>query len=177
MAVEFLAGLLVKSRDICGVTTLRGQPHGNHICSALLNRHAPIKSPMEGLSCASPCVYFLLGLILARCSAWQIENEYTNHTDMGSPGKAEYMQQLEDFVRKHGIVVPLTFNESGRSKQFVDGLGSVDVYGFDSYPQRFDCANPDVWNPLQTDYRTYHAETNPKQPLYIPEFQAGAFDP
>ncbi|KAH7102444.1 glycoside hydrolase family 35 protein [Auriculariales sp. MPI-PUGE-AT-0066] len=109
--------------------------------------------------------------------AWQIENEYTANPNVGSPGKTEYMEQLESFVRENGIVVPLTFNEAGRGQNFVNGSAAVDIYGFDAYPQRFDCANPDVWIPLETDYRSYHEATNPSQPLYIPEFQAGAFDP
>ncbi|KAJ7174219.1 hypothetical protein C8R43DRAFT_1058218, partial [Mycena crocata] len=54
--------------------------------------------------------------------------------------------------------------------------GAVDLYGLDSYPQRFDCSHPDVWRPVVTNYHEYHARVNPSQPWYIPEFQAGSFD-
>ena len=47
----------------------------------------------------------------------------------------------------------------------------------DGYPQRFDCSNPETWIPVVTTYHEYHAEVNPSQPWYMPEFQAGAYDP
>jgi hypothetical protein len=63
----------------------------------------------------------------------------------------------------------------------------------DSYPQNFDCSNPDAWKPVVTNYYSYHECTsfschifflmlsqhsavNPSQPWYFPEFQGGAFD-
>lgn len=48
--------------------------------------------------------------------------------------------------------------------------------GFDNYPQGFDCSHPTVWAPVEPAYAPYHARVNGKQPLYIPEFQGGAFD-
>lgn len=48
--------------------------------------------------------------------------------------------------------------------------------GFDDYPQHFDCSNPTIWAPVVTEYASFHAYANPDQPLYIPEFQGGAFD-
>ncbi|KZP00442.1 glycoside hydrolase family 35 protein [Calocera viscosa TUFC12733] len=109
--------------------------------------------------------------------AVQIDNEYTQADSPGWPGKAEYFVQLEDLYRAEGIVVPLTYNDPGMGDNFATGIGAVDLYGLDSYPQSFDCSNPYVWNPVVTNYYTYHLETSPEEPFYIPEFQGGAFDP
>lgn len=48
--------------------------------------------------------------------------------------------------------------------------------GFDSYPQGFDCSHPTVWAPVEIAYAPYHDRVNGNEPLYIPEFQGGAFD-
>ncbi|EJU05035.1 glycoside hydrolase family 35 protein [Dacryopinax primogenitus] len=109
--------------------------------------------------------------------AVQIDNEYTQADSPGWPGKAEYFEQLEALYRSEGIVVPLTYNDPGMGDNFAHGPGSVDIYGLDSYPQSFDCSNPYVWNPVVTNYYTYHMQTSPEEPFYIPEFQGGAFDP
>lgn len=47
---------------------------------------------------------------------------------------------------------------------------------FDSYPQGFDCAHPRHWQPVIETYAKFHKRANPHQPLYIPEFQGGAYD-
>ncbi|RUP52310.1 beta galactosidase [Jimgerdemannia flammicorona] len=89
-----------------------------------------------------------------------------------------YMQALEDKFRADGVIVPLTFNDAWTNSSFGHGVGAVDIYGFDSYPQGFDCANPNIWpGSAQTYWRGYHESFNPTEPLYIPEFQGGAFDP
>lgn len=44
----------------------------------------------------------------------------------------------------------------------------------DSYPQGFDCSNPEHWAPVVTNYHSYHEEVNPSEPWYMPEFQ-GSF--
>ncbi|EIN12800.1 glycoside hydrolase family 35 protein [Punctularia strigosozonata HHB-11173 SS5] len=106
--------------------------------------------------------------------AIQIDNEYSQY-DYGEEG-AQYFAQLEDAYRASDIVVPLTYNDPGQYKNFVNGTGAADIYGLDAYPQRFDCSNPERWNPVTTNYRHYHLDTNPSQPFYSPEFQAGAFD-
>ena len=41
----------------------------------------------------------------------------------------------------------------------------------DSYPQLFDCSNPETWIPVTTNYHSYHEATNPSEPWYMPEFQ------
>ncbi|KDQ12662.1 glycoside hydrolase family 35 protein [Botryobasidium botryosum FD-172 SS1] len=109
--------------------------------------------------------------------AVQVENEYIQADSPGQPGKAKYMAEVEQAFRANGIVVPLTFNDAYRGNNYVKGEGSVDIYGFDSYPQSFDCSHPDVWKEVEKEYHPYHMATNPNQPLYIPEFQGGAFDP
>ncbi|KAF7978635.1 hypothetical protein HWV62_45132 [Athelia sp. TMB] len=103
--------------------------------------------------------------------AVQIDNEYFQ-----SATTSAYFADLEAAFIKGGIVVPLTYNDPGEGKNFVNGTGAVDIYGLDSYPQLFDCSNPQKWNPVTTSYHTYHESANPSQPLYIPEFQGGSFD-
>ncbi|TDL23133.1 glycoside hydrolase family 35 protein [Rickenella mellea] len=104
--------------------------------------------------------------------AIQIDNEFSDDRET----RRLYFQQLEEVYRKGDIVVPLTYNDPGMRRNFVNGTGSVDIYGFDEYPQRFDCSNPQTWLPVITNYYDYHMNTNPGQPLYVPEFQAGAYD-
>ncbi|KAJ7174237.1 glycoside hydrolase family 35 protein [Mycena crocata] len=101
-----------------------------------------------------------------------IDNEYTQH----DPGHGEYYEELKAVFHASDIVVPLTYNDPNQGGNFINGTGAVDLYGLDSYPQRFDCSHPDVWRPVVTNYHEYHARVNPSQPWYIPEFQAGSFD-
>ncbi|KAJ7125804.1 glycoside hydrolase family 35 protein [Mycena crocata] len=104
--------------------------------------------------------------------AIQVDNEYSQ-----SPiTHAEYFAQLEDVYHNSTIDVPLTYNDPGQGRNFINGTGAVDLYGLDSYPQGFDCSHPDVWNPVTTNYHTYHESANPAQAWYIPEFQGGSFD-
>ncbi|TKY86065.1 hypothetical protein EX895_004890 [Sporisorium graminicola] len=99
----------------------------------------------------------------------QADNEYKT-------GEAEraYMKELVATLKGNGISVPITYNDPGRENNFVD---LVDLYGLDSYPQRFDCSHPTTWVPFRDDYLRYHMDTNPGQPFYIPEFQGGSYDP
>ncbi|KAI5120764.1 hypothetical protein M0805_004727 [Coniferiporia weirii] len=100
------------------------------------------------------------------------DNEYSQH-DFGA---GEYFEELEAAYLDAGIVVPLTYNDPGQGKNFVNGTGAVDLYGLDAYPQGFDCSDPEVWSPVTSNYHDYHEGTNPSQPFYFPEFQGGAFD-
>ncbi|KAJ6779264.1 glycoside hydrolase family 35 protein [Mycena vulgaris] len=104
--------------------------------------------------------------------AIQLDNEYTQH----DPGHGEYYEELKAVFHDSDIVVPLTYNDPNQGANFINGTGAVDLYGLDSYPQRFDCSHPSVWRPVVTNYHEYHARVNPSQPWYIPEFQAGSFD-
>ncbi|CAE6444221.1 unnamed protein product [Rhizoctonia solani] len=129
--------------------------------------------------------------------AVQLENEYLATHSPGHKYKAPYMAALARRFVDRGIVVPLTYNdaymggnyatgeigqceegeeEGGENGSHGKGRCGVELYGVDSYPQRFDCSNPDVWNPVVTTYHDFHMKTNPHEPLYIPEFQGGSFD-
>ncbi|PWN48247.1 hypothetical protein IE53DRAFT_319787 [Violaceomyces palustris] len=99
----------------------------------------------------------------------QAENEY-------HPGgkRDAYMRDIVSSLKAWGITVPISYNDADRERGFLD---IVDLYGIDSYPQEFDCSRPEVWKPVKDDYNSYHEHTNPTQPLMIPEFQGGAYDP
>lgn len=102
--------------------------------------------------------------------AIQLDNEYEQWLG------AEYFEDLKAVYHNSTIVVPLTYNDPGPRSNFINGTGAVDLYGLDGYPQRFDCSNPLVWNPVPLTYYDYHMSVNPSQPWYIPEFQAGSYD-
>ncbi|TFK34230.1 glycoside hydrolase family 35 protein [Crucibulum laeve] len=105
--------------------------------------------------------------------AIQVDNEYSQDPI----SHAEYFVDLETVYHNSDIVVPLTYNDPGQGRNFINGTGAVDLYGFDAYPQRYNCSNPTGWSPVPTNYHAFHADANPSQPLYIPEFQGGSFDP
>lgn len=101
---------------------------------------------------------------------YQVENEYYN----GSAQGKKYMQELEHIIRADGITVPLMGNHNGT---FAKGTGAVNIPGFDNYPQGFNCSNPKHWNGIPTWFQRAHARLPQDKPLYLPEFQGGAFDP
>ncbi|MEV0775435.1 beta-galactosidase [Streptomyces sp. NPDC050428] len=101
---------------------------------------------------------------------YQVENEY-----QGGRQDADYMQTLIDWAKEDGIDVPTFVNDGGANRNWVSGKGAPDIYGFDAYPQGFDCKDPDTWKNLP-DY-SYVNEWKPESPLIIPEAQGGAFDP
>lgn len=45
-------------------------------------------------------------------------------------GNAEAFVQIEDVLRMNGIVVPLTYNDPGEKRSFINGTGAVDIYGW-----------------------------------------------
>ncbi|KAJ3972272.1 glycoside hydrolase family 35 protein [Lentinula raphanica] len=100
----------------------------------------------------------------------QVDNEYNQAEGAG------YFAELESVYDNSTIVIPLTYNDPGEGDNFINGTGAVDLYGLDSYPQGFDCSNPQNWNPVTTNYHSYHESANPSQPFYFPEFQGGSFD-
>ncbi|KAF8758678.1 Beta-galactosidase, domain 3 [Rhizoctonia solani] len=109
--------------------------------------------------------------------AIQIENEYPQPENTGNPGKAGMMADLQAAVRKYGVVVPTTFNDAGMDRNYVSGLGKVDLYGLDSYFNGFDCRNTSHRSPVVENYYDYHLSSNPNTPHFIPEFQSGSLDP
>ncbi|KAL4081114.1 glycoside hydrolase family 35 protein [Scleroderma citrinum] len=101
-----------------------------------------------------------------------IDNEYSQ-----SPiTHAKYFEELEAAYHHSRIIVPLTANDPGEGQNWLNGTGAVDIYGLDSYPQGFDCSNPKKWNPVVTNYYTYHQSVDPSRPWYFAEFQGGSFD-
>lgn len=99
---------------------------------------------------------------------YQPENEFYD----GSQAGRAYMQEVENKARADGITVPFLGNHDGT---FAEGLGAVQLPGYDSYPQGFDCTHPNRWNP-DHDFSKQHLQ-NRRSPLYFPEFQGGSFDP
>lgn len=105
---------------------------------------------------------------------WQPENEYTGaccgYEDFPD---AAYMQYVEDQARNAGIVVPLISNDASPEGHDVPGSGegAVDIYGHDSYPLGFDCANPSTWpsGELPTNFRQLHLEQSPATPYSLVE--------
>ncbi|KAI0783507.1 glycoside hydrolase family 35 protein [Abortiporus biennis] len=108
--------------------------------------------------------------------AVQSENEFYVSGDE-DPTSTEYMVLLEKALRENGIdKVPITANDVYPSGNFAKGLGEVDLYGFDSYPNGFDCAHPPQWSELANYYISGHQNSAPWAPVFFPEFQGGALD-
>ncbi|KAI9042941.1 glycoside hydrolase family 35 protein [Aspergillus affinis] len=112
---------------------------------------------------------------------YQPENEYSGACCGAKFPDGEYFQHVIDQAHDAGIVVPMISNDAyaGGHNAPGTGVGAADIYGHDSYPLGFDCANPSVWpkGNLPTDFRQKHLEQSPATPFSLLEFQAGAFDP
>lgn len=54
---------------------------------------------------------------MCECCSQLSDNEYFQ----SGFGNQEYFQELEDKLRAGGIVVPLTYNDPGEGKNFVNG--------------------------------------------------------
>ncbi|KAF7297228.1 Glycoside hydrolase family 35 protein [Mycena indigotica] len=104
--------------------------------------------------------------------AVQIDNEYSQNPD----SHARYFEQLIAVYHNSSIVVPLTYNDAGPGRNFINGTGAVDLYGLDSYFVGADCSDPNNWPQVPDYYHRYHQEVNPSQAWFFPEFQAGSFD-
>ncbi|KAG7440311.1 glycoside hydrolase family 35 protein [Guyanagaster necrorhizus] len=98
------------------------------------------------------------------------------HNEFTQSIGGEYFAELEEVYRNSSIALPLTYNDPGEGRNFINGTGAVDLYGLDSYPQGFDCSHPLDWNGVTLNYHQYHEAANPSQPWYFPEFQGGSFD-
>ncbi|OAA46981.1 beta-galactosidase [Metarhizium rileyi] len=111
---------------------------------------------------------------------FQPENEYSSGHNIPFPN-GQYMQYVINQARSAGISVPMINNDVGPSGNYAPGkgVGSMDIYGHDSYPLGFDCGKPTVWpaNRLPTNFHQLHEKQSPKSPYSIIEFQGGAFDP
>ena len=67
------------------------------------------------------------------------------------------MQLIEDTLRANGITkIPITHNDASPKGSFASGLGMVDLYEWDSYPNGFDCSNPSQWSNLDSTLNDKH---------------------
>ncbi|ELU39498.1 glycoside hydrolase family 35 protein [Rhizoctonia solani AG-1 IA] len=108
----------------------------------------------------------------------------SEYTDKTTYGHTDHMKWVTEETRSSGITrVPMslfflpwvflvyhghfsTHNDRKPDGQFASGPAKVDLYAWDAYPLGFDCSNPDV-----------HQKRNLAEPLYLAEYQGGAFDP
>lgn len=105
---------------------------------------------------------------------YQPENEYTGACcGVDNFPDPKYMQYVEDQARKAGVVIPLMNNDASPEGHNAPGtgVGAVDIYGHDSYPLGFDCANPYSWpsGGLPTNFWTLHEEQSPTTPYALVE--------
>jgi len=105
---------------------------------------------------------------------FQPENEYSGACcGVDNFPDGPYMQYVEDQARKAGIVVPLISNDAwgGGHNAPGTGEGAVDIYGHDSYPLGFDCANPSTWpsGNLPTNFYSTHMSQSPSTPYSLVE--------
>jgi len=98
---------------------------------------------------------------------YQIENELYEQ----SPDSQRYMLALQQQARADGITVPLMGNHNAG---FQGTPGAVELPGYDTYPQGFDCSHPHQWRGFYA-YRDERKALT-KSPLFFPEYQGGAFD-
>ena len=94
---------------------------------------------------------------------YQVENELFYK----EPATIGYMADLIAKVHADGITVPLTGNHSGT---YNETPGAVQIDGYDSYPQGFNCASPSTFS-TPGSFSPFAGE-----PLMLPEFQGGSYD-
>jgi hypothetical protein len=105
---------------------------------------------------------------------FQPENEYSGACcGVDNFPDGAYMQYVEDQARNAGIVVPLISNDAWGAGHNAPGTGegAVDIYGHDSYPLGFDCANPSTWpsGNLPTTFYSTHMTQSPATPFSLVE--------
>ncbi|KDQ55125.1 glycoside hydrolase family 35 protein [Jaapia argillacea MUCL 33604] len=112
--------------------------------------------------------------------AVQSENEFMMSTPT-NPGRSEYMQLIENTYRSNGITkIPITHNDAGRTAGVYapgSGLGEVDLYTWDNYPNGFDCSSPGTWSEVETQLDADHQQIDPDLVWASGEFGGGSFDP
>ncbi|KIJ24287.1 glycoside hydrolase family 35 protein [Sphaerobolus stellatus SS14] len=107
----------------------------------------------------------------------QAENEFVVSTP-SDPGRSEAMVLVENNLRNNGITkVPITHNDPGTNGRYAHGLGMVDWYMWDGYPNGFLCASPSQWSEVRSDLIQEHMSIDPAEPWAAGEFQGGSFDP
>ncbi|RDB20455.1 putative beta-galactosidase A [Hypsizygus marmoreus] len=103
----------------------------------------------------------------------QAENEYSGFQAPYTED-FEYEKRLLQSLRDAGITVPITTNDAWPGGHYT----SVDIYGYDSYPNGFDCANPYNWkaDAVPEWFWGAHQDWNPEDLNAVYEFQGGACD-
>jgi hypothetical protein len=62
----------------------------------------------------------------------------------------------------------LRHNDVGFKSNYLKGPGAPDLWGFDAYPQGFDCSTPDDWHQLPGSWGDDHLELDPDRPSFSP---------
>ncbi|OCL15181.1 glycoside hydrolase family 35 protein [Glonium stellatum] len=112
----------------------------------------------------------------------QIENELQETSHVATNTLVLYMEQIEAAFRDAGMIVPSTHNEKGMrseswSTDYQNVGGAVNIYGLDSYPGGLSCKNINSgFNIVRTFYQWFQNYSF-TQPEYIPEYEAGYFQP
>jgi beta-galactosidase GanA len=103
----------------------------------------------------------------------QSENEYSGFQAPYTED-FEYESRLYQDIREAGITVPITTNDAWAGGHYT----TVDIYGYDSYPDGFDCSHPTVTKPnaVPETFWSAHMQISPDVPNAVYEFQGGAFD-
>ncbi|KAF9526883.1 glycoside hydrolase family 35 protein [Crepidotus variabilis] len=103
----------------------------------------------------------------------QSENEYSSWKSPYAEDK-QYEQRLKQAFIDVGITVPITTNDAHPNGHYT----SVDVWGYDSYPNNFDCSHPTTWSAaaVPENFWSAHLQYTPNIPNAVYEFQGGAFD-
>ncbi|TFK43322.1 glycoside hydrolase family 35 protein [Crucibulum laeve] len=103
----------------------------------------------------------------------QSENEYSGFQPPYTED-FDYEAKLMQSLRDAGITVPITTNDAWPGAHYT----SVDVYGYDSYPNGFDCSHPYTWLTDAVPEWLWggHEDANPDDLNAVYEFQGGAFD-
>ncbi|KAF7185947.1 putative beta-galactosidase C [Pseudocercospora fuligena] len=113
---------------------------------------------------------------------YQIENELQEITHEANNTLVQYMEQVESASRRVGIEVPFFSNEKGMRSQswstdYQDVGGSVNIYGLDSYPGGLSCTDPNAGFKVVRTYYQWFQNYSFTQPSFVPEFEAGYFQP
>ena len=105
--------------------------------------------------------------------------ESEEHVSSSSDGRRQLLLMMRYLNSDTGIVVPYIVNDNNTGNFAPGHPSAVDIYGIDSYPLGFDCANPYTWPDaaLQMDLTATHFNYSPSTPFSIVEFQGGSFDP
>ncbi|CAA7259499.1 unnamed protein product [Cyclocybe aegerita] len=103
----------------------------------------------------------------------QSENEYSGWAAPYSEDFVYEARLMQDIIDS-GITVPIITNDAWPGGHYT----MVDIYGYDSYPNGFDCSRPYTWasGAVPEWFWGAHMQYTPNIANAVYEFQAGAFD-